>query len=301
MTDNSSNNSWTAIGASSTGANHLRRGLPNQDWVNWYPKRSGQLPLIMALSDGHGSIKCFRSHIGSRKAVEASISVVQQFRKASFFLPERQNDSEQRYWLQNEFPRRVVDLWASTVEQDLQSHPFTEGEKLSVIQQNSASGWKMVESNPHLAYGATLLIVMVTPGWNPDTLSIEERITYAQLGDGDILAVADNGDVYRPLNKDPRLMGDETTSISGKNSWKEFRIVCSQPIDPKPALILMSTDGYANSFKDEANFIQAGSDYLEILRSEGGSVVRQNLHQWLEDTSRAGSGDDISVGLLFRG
>jgi hypothetical protein len=68
---------------------------------------------------------------------------------------------------------------------------------------------------------------------------------------------------------------------------------------PSPALILVSTDGYANSFGSEADFRKVGSDLLDLLRNDGLDKVNANLDAWLE-ASRSGSGDDVTLGCLFR-
>jgi hypothetical protein len=67
-----------------------------------------------------------------------------------------------------------------------------------------------------------------------------------------------------------------------------------------PALILLATDGYANSFVNEEAFLQVATDIWEIIRDEGLATVTENLEGWLERASQEGSGDDITLGLLCR-
>ena len=71
-------------------------------------------------------------------------------------------------------------------------------------------------------------------------------------------------------------------------------------VDPPPALILLATDGYANSFVNEAAFLQVGTDILEMIRTEGLETVQENLATWLAEASQDGSGDDITLGILCR-
>lgn len=70
---------WRAIGKSVQGASHVRANRPNQDAIRLVPESGRDLPLILAVSDGHGSAKCFRSDKGSACAVEAVTSVLQDF------------------------------------------------------------------------------------------------------------------------------------------------------------------------------------------------------------------------------
>jgi hypothetical protein len=67
-----------------------------------------------------------------------------------------------------------------------------------------------------------------------------------------------------------------------------------------PALILVSTDGYSNSFSNDHNFLKVGTDIWEIVRSEGLSEVDKNLKSWLKEVSEKGSGDDITMGIICR-
>jgi hypothetical protein len=64
--------------------------------------------------------------------------------------------------------------------------------------------------------------------------------------------------------------------------------------------VLLSTDGYANSFASPDAFLKVGRDYLDMLRTEGAEEVAKNLPAWLEETSQNGSGDDITVGIIYR-
>ena len=72
------------------------------------------------------------------------------------------------------------------------------------------------------------------------------------------------------------------------------------PAGEPPAFILLSTDGYVNSFSDSAGFFKVGSDLLDMLRADGFDPVNAGLKGWLEEATRSGSGDDCTVALLCR-
>ena len=171
----------------------------------------------------------------------------------------------------------------------LDKTPITPEELDLLEERRDAKARRSIENDPHLAYGATLLCVLVT----------ESYIVYLQLGDGDILTVSEEGVVTRPILRDSRLIANETTSLCMRKAWREVRVSFQTLYGPRPALILLSTDGYANSFVDDEAFRKVGSDILDILRTDGAEVVEDNLSTWLADASEAGSGDDISMGVLF--
>lgn len=67
-----------------------------------------------------------------------------------------------------------------------------------------------------------------------------------------------------------------------------------------PALVLAATDGHANAFRDEAGFQQVARDLWEMIRDEGVEAVQPNLKDWLNEASQQDSGDDITVGMIWR-
>jgi Protein phosphatase 2C len=278
---------WRVMGETVPGASHLRAGIPNQDAI-WQVRESGRgLPLVVSVSDGHGSNKCFRSDRGSRFAVRRAAQLVGEF------LDEargRACDAELESRAQSQLPREFVRRWREAVEADLKARPFS-GEELAALEKKDGPrARKLVEENPPLAYGATSL-----------TVAVEETfVLYLQLGDGEILNVSESGQVTRALPEDVRLFANETTSLCTADAEKNFRVRLQRLAGERPALILLSTDGYANSFSDSAGFLKVGSDLLEMLRADGFDPINASLKGWLEEATRSGSGDDCTLALICR-
>src|SRR5206468_4142051 len=147
-----------------------------------------------------------------------------------------------------------------------------------------------VEENPRISYGSTLLVAVLS----------ETYLMALQLGDGDILTVSEDGMVGRPLPGDPRLLGNETTSLCLNRAWDEFRFGFQVLAERPPAMVLLSTDGLANSYSDPEGFLKFGRDLWETVRAEGVNAVAERLPGWLMETTTAGSGDDITLGLAVR-
>lgn len=271
------------------GAAHLRNTLPNQDHIDWYPRIQEQtgLPLIMAVSDGHGSAKCFRSGTGAQLATKSARDVIKQFLSSEIFPADL---SRIKHLFEEGLPRDVVRNWQQAVDSDLQKNPFTDDEFSGLESKEGLAVRAKIENNPYIAYGATLLVVFIT----------ETFLAILQLGDGDILVVSESGEVSRPLPLDERLIANETTSLSDKLAWQNFRTnfisLASQP----PALITLSSDGYSNSFRNDVSFLKIGVDFLEMLREDSSKAIRHGLKTWLNEASQLGSGDDITLGLIYR-
>ncbi|OQW93055.1 MAG: hypothetical protein BWK79_13190 [Beggiatoa sp. IS2] len=266
-------NGWRVITASVRGSQHLRLQKPNQDAIGYW--QSGiATPLILAVADGHGSQRYFRSEIGSQLAVKATLSVLRDFIKHQEYP---YHLSAIKRLAEEKLPQRLVRLWEKYVRGHCAKNPFSALER-ELLE-------KRLET---VAYGSTLLAVLVT----------EAFIIYWQLGDGDILSVLPSGEVERPLPADERLLGNETTSLCLKQAWQEFRFrfqVLEEVLTPQ--LILLATDGYAISFRSEANFRLAASDFHKMLVIDKDiAEVEQQLPQWLDESSQK-SGDDISVGI----
>jgi hypothetical protein len=128
-----------------------------------------------------------------------------------------------------------------------------------LAQQRGEQSAREVIKTPRLAYGATVLGVLVT----------QDFLLFLQLGDGDILAVADDGTVTRPFARDARLIANETTSLCMSAAWSEVRMRFQADYGGSLALILVATDGYANSFVNDDAFRKVGSDILAIMRVDG--------------------------------
>ncbi len=268
---------WQVVGQTVRGAAHERNGLPNQDAICWLPTAGHGSSAVLAVADGHGSPRYPRSHTGARLAVETAVRLIDDFTGSQSDVDNLSliKDATQE-WL----PRALVRNWAEAVAADLQTEPLSETE-LFLLGPGSSRELS-------IAYGTTLIVTAVT----------DRFILYLQLGDGDILCVSQSGEVTRPLSKDDRLFGNETTSLCANEAWRDFRVQFQPLTQSPPALVLLSTDGYPNSFRDESGFLQVGSDILDLVQENGLASVNDRLAGWLRDSTRAGSGDDVTLGIL---
>ena len=283
---------WRIIASSVEGASHKRTGTPNQDRILFFIDDQGALPVILAVADGHGGKTYFRSGKGAELAVEASLEICKGLENISWDLIKNKK-------IIDVICRDIVQKWLEKVHSDIEKNPFTDDEK-SLIPIKKEPGSKrpggLHDYDMIAAYGSTLI-----------TAFLHETYTlYLQLGDGDILIVEKDGVPDKPLPEDKRLFGNETTSLCLPEAWSDFRfrLIPFDPTNTRPALIILSTDGYANSFSSDLEFEKVGIDLLETICDhqegiqKGIDAIEDNLELWLTIASEKGSGDDITVGII---
>jgi formylglycine-generating enzyme required for sulfatase activity/serine/threonine protein phosphatase PrpC len=280
---------WRIVGCSVRGANHVRSGDQNQDFVGWTPSPAAEYPLVLAVADGHGSAKCFRSADGSRFAVEVAIEQLLEFgtkqRKAENNKLSVVKDSAIQ-WL----PQQICRQWRRRVQENLAEFPLRQDEIENIDDSEGGAARQCVVDNPFLAYGTTLIAVLVT----------ERFIVFLQVGDGDILTVTGDGEVSWALPTDDRLLANETTSLAAEHAWRDFRVAFRVIVNTAPALIIAATDGCSNSFRSTEGFMQVGADLWAEICANGAEELAEKLQGWLTKWSEEGSGDDVTLGLVCR-
>jgi serine/threonine protein phosphatase PrpC len=194
---------WQVAGQSVLGAAHARAGLPCQDAILW---REGQGFVVLAVADGHGSERSPHSDEGARIAVEVAVELLYDLYAHSGLAPDHW--SAFKHCAEEQLPRTLVRTWTERVQE---RHAARQGKGEA-------------PDGVLLQYGATLLAVLAAP----------EFLLFWQLGDGDILRVADDGSVTRPIPKDERLIANETTSLCTPQAWREVRVVFQPLLDSRP-------------------------------------------------------------------
>src|SRR5271155_5561398 len=113
---------WTALSASVQGASHKRGGHGNQDAVRLKNPSGADDILVLAVADGHGSTRSFRSDRGSALAAECALRELSRFiRRLGPDAPlSRVRNQAKIGW-----PRALVAAWKSAVRADLTAHPFS--------------------------------------------------------------------------------------------------------------------------------------------------------------------------------
>ena len=262
---------WQIVAESVQSANHPL----NQDSKEYLISEDKE-QVIVAVADGHGSKKCFRSDIGSKFAVDVLRNTFEEYLTRKIF-----DDFQSGFsGIEQDLAKTIHRQWLEKVEKHLKENPFTPEEELIDPK---------VVKNQKISYGTTLLGALITNSY----------IIYLQLGDGDILVVNENS-VTRPIPKDENLIANETYSLCDTEACAYFKFCYHPIIGQLPDLIMMSTDGYSNSFPNDNEFQKTALDYTNLYNEEGLDFIRRNIKEWLTETTVNGSGDDLTTILVFK-
>lgn len=264
---------WRAVCASERGSSHAF-GTPNQDAVRCDPvSRPGRPTVWVAtVADGHGGSRYVRSDVGARAAVDVAMDVV---RRALEDSP----DADPAAVLHGA-AARVVAQWCDAVRDHASTHPYSADEV-------ARTGGRPPDADDLTSYGTTLLMAVVG----------EHGVAVAQVGDGDAL-VRSHGFATRPVPGDDRLVAGQTTSLCLATAVEDFRH-WSLTSSGEPDLVLLATDGYANSFAQEDWWQDLVGDLASHAEELGFDELQRRLPDWLAESAAVG-GDDVSAVLLVR-
>jgi hypothetical protein len=266
---------WAAASASVRGASHERTGKPNQDAVRVVEvDGAGRGGLVAAVCDGHGGDRYIRSDVGSRLGVEVACSVG---RRALATLAAAGGPPTEDQVRAVVIPA-LIERWRRRVMDDVDARPFTSEER-------ERAGAEL-DGEPLVSYGATLVMAILAPTW----------IAFVQIGDGDAIVMT-GGRAVGPVPHDDRLVGGETTSLCLPTADADARVAVVS--GSMPDLVILSSDGYANSFASPTWRDDVGRDLLDLVGRRGIDDVEAQLPAWLAD-SAAAAGDDVSMALVHR-
>lgn len=275
------------FGESVQGSSHIRNGRECQDSLKKVEKDENT--LILAVADGHGSDSCPYSKTGSEVAVNVFCKIMGDYLETYAGQPEllltflkREGDTKVAQAIDAEWKRRILKIHSKYKREII---PNSEDSVLNA--ENSVTG---TEDNKDKAaiyrmYGSTLIGLVIT----------KEFLFAFQLGDGDIVKVSEMG-VQNIIEAD-KILGTETHSLSKSEAWKKVItfIKKQEENEPLPVMYMLSSDGMANSYKNDDEFKKTCSDYFDLLKEHGAKAVSDNLKAWLSETSELGCGDDITA------
>ena len=256
------------------GASHDRSGLVCQDSSAY---KVTDHYAVAVVADGHGSKKHFRSHLGSKFAVEATIEAIDlYFEDYNSFVA---NFPQNHKLILRNIQRRAILNWNEKVTAHISENPVTDEEKSKFTDEEFA------DIPQESYYGTTLIAGVAT-----------EDFTFGlQIGDGSLVAIFEDGEAIMPMEYNEAAPANVTASMCNSNAAGYFSGFYVE--NKKLFAMYASTDGLYTSFGSEYDFL----DYHTIITSQLSnlenfkSVIINNLTK----RSHFGTEDDISLSCIY--
>ena len=268
---------WHVVTGTARGRSHISRNRPNEDAVAHHtiPEIGG---TVVAVADGHGHDRHFRSATGSDLAVKVACQVAGDLATESGRFRRRPVPVER---ISDRLPAAIVDSWRAEVARHVGAHPFTAQEQADL----DVDG-----DGPEVPYGSTLLVAVITASW----------LVCAQIGDGDLVAVQPDGGYRTPVPGDAALDGLRTTSLCQPTALESFRVGARDLAAEPLAALLLATDGYGNAQAADPWQPDWARDMAELAAERDPEWFAKQVPGWAElCASGEGSGDDTTIALLL--
>ena len=247
-------------GVSVRGTSHILAEMPNQDAVSF--DRDEEMTLL-AVADGHGSRRHYRSDRGSRFAVAAVLPLL----RGALRDVEAGRGGAVLSGLAGSFAA----IWRERVEADIRQSPIPE-----------RPGF-----DSHAVYGSTCVAAAIGRGC----------ALFLQIGDGDVLASHAGGEVDRVIPLDPNLVGAGTYSLCQPDApaRTHLRLYTAPHPLSAPDFVMAGTDGLSKSYPRDADFLAVARHFRTSLGKTPMKPFLRSLEPWLAECSGRGSRDDITV------
>jgi Protein phosphatase 2C len=270
--------SWQVHAASAVGAAHVHDGRPNQDAVahQLLTLPGGSALLVVAVADGHGDSRHFRSDRGAKMAVAAGISATRDWSAGLAGDPAEIKLSARRGLVPG-----VVARWNAAVAADLADDQFTAAERAVLAD---------LALPPPTAYGSTLLIGAFT----------DRHAVFAQIGDGNVVAVLPDGGSLSPVPGDGGPDRSHTASLCQDDASAAFRIGVIQLAARPLFAALLATDGFGNAQVQDSWQAGVAADLASFGLDHDQDWFGSQVPGWAAQcASSAGSGDDSTIALVI--
>ncbi len=255
------------------GASHTAKGTVCQDWSAF---QANENYAIAVVADGHGSKKHFRSDIGSKLAVAATLDAVHDF-YADVELFEKCLESAPKAVIRK-LEKNIISRWNTAVKLHFDAHPVTEEEKSPFTEE------EFTAIRRESIYGTTLIACI-----------LGREFTFGiQIGDGSLVVLDEDCEADMPIIEDDSTPANLTASMCNSGAIDLFN---SFFMPDRALAVFCSTDGLYTSFRSTEDFL----DYHTIIAShlDKASAFDMVVKRNLAKRTHFGTQDDISLSVAF--
>lgn len=271
---------------------HKIKNVPCEDCSVSCEDEAGQY-CIAVVADGHGDTTCMRSQTGSREAVRIAAECLKEF--AENVMNEQ---SEEGYESINELLKieqyneralrplaaTIVSEWNVCVNEDIKIWPLSE-EELDKAE-NYSDAYRNGQRLSHV-YGTTLIAALM----------FNDYLILLQQGDGRCVVFYEDGSVEEPIPWNEKCHENVTTSMCDEDAALSL-CIHSRIIHLSNKRVIacwLGSDGVEDSFRNMEGTYNFYRSIMCELIEKGEEGFEECLADMLNELSRLGSGDDISV------
>jgi serine/threonine protein phosphatase PrpC len=257
------------------GASHIVKNKICQDASRYV--KSNDFSMIV-VCDGHGGEKYVRSDVGSKLAVEATVDVINDLMCKSSHLKTMLNRGYK--FVLNKVSARIILEWNRRIKEHYLSNEL---QGVNINENNIDKYMSMIK---HL-YGTTIVVAVIT----------EEFWFGIRNGDGDCISIYDDGKIMEEIPWNDKNQFNFTTSLCNSKAIEDFNYFYSEKL---PRAIVISTDGVIESFESNDYYFKFIKDnILTLVQKSTEKEIKSVLKTYLPILSEKGSGDDMSIALMY--
>ena len=232
---------------------------------------------ICVVADGHGSKKHFRSNIGSKCAVEATVETIERFYENVDEI-EANLPTNSKLIIRN-IEKQIIASWNAKVLEHLLHNPVTDAEK------EPFTTMEFEAIPPESYYGTTLIAAVIGRDY---TFGL-------QIGDGSLVAIFDDAWTIMPMDYEESNPANITASMCNSNAASMFdSLYKKDKVQREHAFAIVDE---VTSFGSDVDFL----DYHTIVCSQLGELktFEPSILKNLQKRSHFGTEDDISLSCVF--
>jgi predicted nucleic acid-binding Zn-ribbon protein len=283
--------------------------MPCQD-ASAHADSDGVAMAIVA--DGHGSTRCFRSHVGSEKVVKIAENCFRSWLSSHEGIDhDPENFKDELHGV----IKQIINRWFAEVMEHESENPLSKDPKIETVEQKYKDRYTDADNPTNIdyrchAYGTTLMVTAIT-----------DTYWFAfQVGDGKCIVLYEDGTWALPIPWDDNCTFNTTTSICDDNSLEKFRYwfgwknddgnyeefgrgVEGQGKDTvnknakRPLAIFIGTDGVEDSYPRVDNDKYVINFYRNriVTLAKGFTAFDEEIKGFAERFAERESTDDVSI------
>jgi hypothetical protein len=265
---------WGCFNVSRKGYSHIKSKVECQDASASY---LGNGKGYVAVADGHGAARYFRSSLGSKFAIEAFQNICKALNKRKGHLTIDEDSIK----------RAFISQWDRLVEKHFSHHHFSEKELGRLTEGKDR---QRVTECFYYAYGT-----------NFHGFAFGDGYCFAlSIGDGGLAIIKNDGTFENPFEEfDDENVANYTCSLCDEESatYLHFKTFDMQSID----VVALATDGTMNPFRTFSNYAIAMVTPFQNVSKDKYPCLRHDCRLFVSELAdKKGLGDDCSLAVLNR-